>query len=163
MSDVKQFRLSSYIITMVGLVAIIGPYAADWNETHIFNENWPPQAKFHNAQTMLLGSMLGIGSIWYSWKKTTDTQSKKTNISIAVFLAAVYWMAQSISILFPETAFIDPQFGATPRLFGIPGQLALDMIVFLLLLVAYYAANRTLKRMKTNSNKKPATPIFKHS
>lgn len=55
----KNWRIGAWIITLVALVTIIGPFVADWNATHIYNPRRTPHAKFHNAQTMLLG--LGLG------------------------------------------------------------------------------------------------------
>jgi hypothetical protein len=50
--------VSVALFTLVSIVLAVSPYAADWNETHIYNPEWPPHAKFHDAQTMLLGTLL---------------------------------------------------------------------------------------------------------
>lgn len=36
----ENWRISAWIITLVALVNIIGPFAADWSATHIFNPRW---------------------------------------------------------------------------------------------------------------------------
>ncbi|EPX57315.1 hypothetical protein D187_007069 [Cystobacter fuscus DSM 2262] len=51
-----KLPLGRWLISLVALLALIGPYGADWNETHLFNPHWSPHAKFHDAQTMLLGT-----------------------------------------------------------------------------------------------------------
>lgn len=38
------------LLTVTGIYAAAGPYAFDWNKTHIYNPDWPPHAKFHNAR-----------------------------------------------------------------------------------------------------------------
>jgi hypothetical protein len=49
-----KIPIGRWLLSLVALFTIAGPYGADWNETHIYNPNWPPHAKFHNAQTMLV-------------------------------------------------------------------------------------------------------------
>lgn len=50
--------LSKTLVTLVGTWSAFGSDVFDWNRTHIYSPRWPPHAKFHNAQTMLLGSLL---------------------------------------------------------------------------------------------------------
>ncbi len=56
---------------IVALVAVFnfGGYIADavipfTAKQHIHNPRWPPHAKFHNGQTMLLGIGLGLYSLF---------------------------------------------------------------------------------------------------
>ncbi len=63
----KGLRIGAWIITLVALITIFGPYLADWNETHIYNPRWTPHAKFHNAQTMAFGPLLGALSLYFLW------------------------------------------------------------------------------------------------
>jgi hypothetical protein len=60
-----KFPVGRILISISALAAAIGAYVADWNETHIFNPRWPPHARFHNAQTMLLGTALGLLTIHF--------------------------------------------------------------------------------------------------
>ncbi|KAK1021021.1 hypothetical protein LTR33_018606, partial [Friedmanniomyces endolithicus] len=43
------------LITLANLLYAVGAFAADFNETHVYNPRWPPHARFHNGQTMTLG------------------------------------------------------------------------------------------------------------
>ncbi|MGN5381810.1 DUF6640 family protein [Streptomyces lasalocidi] len=52
------------LLTLTSLVTACGSYFFDWNETHIYNPNWPPHAKFHNAQTMSMGTAVGTVSLY---------------------------------------------------------------------------------------------------
>ena len=143
----KRSAAGRSIVTFVALFTIISPYVADWNETHIYNPHWPPHAKVHNAQTMLLGLLLGVGALWYAWKPVRDAGSRHIHFRVALWFAAAYWVTQSLSILFPGTAFIDPEFGAgVPRLAGLLVQLAVDFTVFLLLGVAWYLEDKAFKQ-----------------
>ena len=54
-ATVGRISLGKILISASAVFAGVGPYLADWNETHIYKPTWPPHAKFHNAQTMSLG------------------------------------------------------------------------------------------------------------
>jgi hypothetical protein len=64
------------LLTAVNLLQVIGTYAADWNKTHIYNPNWPPHAKFHNAQTMAMAAVLAFVSLYFTWRKRGDLSTK---------------------------------------------------------------------------------------
>ena len=131
-------RISLYIITFVGVFTVISPYVADWNVTHIYNPRWPPHAKFHNAQTMLLGTLLGLSAVGFAWRRATGEDSRRLALTVAVLLAGLYWITQSLSLLFPGTAFLDPEFRTGhDTLLGLPPQLLVDMVALSLLAVAW--------------------------
>ena len=49
------------LLASLAVVTAAGPYLADWSDTHLFNARWPPHAKFHDAQWILLGLALAYG------------------------------------------------------------------------------------------------------
>lgn len=63
MSNRRTTMVGLLLLTAANLFQVIGTYAADWNETHIYNRNWPPHAKFHNAQTMAMAAVLAVASL----------------------------------------------------------------------------------------------------
>ena len=132
----KNLRIGAWIITLVALVTIIGPFVADWNETHIYNPRWTPHAKFHNAQTMLLGVGLGVSALWFVWRRNGD---RKTNLLVAIIFAAIYYITQAGSITFPGTALFDPEFAPSSTL---PFQVIMDVSILGVLGVAYYFESR---------------------
>lgn len=36
-----SYYASRVLLSVVGIITAIGPYLADWNETHIYNPTWP--------------------------------------------------------------------------------------------------------------------------
>src|SRR3979490_1062390 len=94
--------LAFWIVTIVAVLTSFIAYVFDWNETHVFNPKWPPHAKFHNAQTLLLGTLLGSVSLWLLWHNH--------DLHAAVITCSLYWVAQLGSLAFPGTALIDPEF-----------------------------------------------------
>jgi len=119
------------LISLVAFWAAFGSYIFDWNHTHIFNPLWPPHAKFHNAQTMLLGTCLGLLSLWILWFKRVEYLYQ---LRLSVILASLYWVTQTGALLFPGTALINPEFthpGEPPH------QLIVDIIMLAMLTIAY--------------------------
>lgn len=98
-----RFSVGRLLISLVSATTAVGPYIADWNETHIHNPNWPPHAKFHNAQTMSLGASLGLTSLWLLWRKPT-----RQALDNAAVLASLYWLTQISALGYPGSAAVDP-------------------------------------------------------
>ena len=94
--------VARWVLTVVAVMTSTLAYAFDWNETHVFNPRWPPHAKFHNAQTLLLGSLLGLVTLYLVWGRD--------DLHTAVLTCSLYWLAQLGSLAFPGTALTDPEF-----------------------------------------------------
>ena len=93
------------LLSLVAAVSIGGSFLADWNNTHIYNPNWPPHAKFHNGQTMAVGVLLGIAALFFTWRRKGDA---RTNLMAAAMFASFYWVSQAMAFLFPGVAWTDP-------------------------------------------------------
>lgn len=131
-------RFSCWLLRLVGLFTIASPFVADWNATHIYNPRWPPHAKFHNGQTMLLGVVLGLGTLWFAASPAATAPARRVQLQAAALLAAAYWLTQGFSGTFPGAAFIDPEFGPLPHVAGLPVQAFIDVVVLSLVGLAYY-------------------------
>lgn len=131
----KNLKIGAWIVTLVALITIVGPFAADWSSTHLFSPRWAPHAKLNNSQTMLLGLALGASALWFAWFQSGDN---KTNLLAAVF-AALYWIAQAGSIAFPGTALFDPEFAPDSAL---PDQVFMDVVILSALGFGYYLESR---------------------
>ncbi|KAK1982504.1 hypothetical protein LZ30DRAFT_590414 [Colletotrichum cereale] len=103
--------LGRILLTLDGVMLLCGAYIADWNETHIHNPRWPPHAKFHNAQTMTLSLILGVATLFFTWRSNASAQMAKDSLRTAGFLGSIYWVAGWASLLYPGTAGLDPEFG----------------------------------------------------
>ena len=73
----KYLTAGKIIISVLGLFTAISPYLADWNVTHIYNPTWPPHAKFHNAQTMVLGAFLGALTLYCLWFRKSIVEKQR--------------------------------------------------------------------------------------
>lgn len=134
------------IISFIALVTVISPYVADWNVTHIYNPEWTPHAKFHNAQTMVLGTFLGLLSLYCLWIRKGVPERQL--LYEAVVLASLYWLSQFPAILFPGTKLIDNNGIKFPKIIG-PielNQLTGGILILLpLIITGLYLENRRLK------------------
>ncbi len=131
---------SRLLYTFIGVTTPIGSFWADYNDTHIFNPNWAPHAKFHGGQTLSMSVLLGLMTIIFAWRKTGD---RTTAVLTTTGFAALYWVSQAAAILYPGAAFFDPQF-VTPNSFplGIALQLYLEAGYFVLIILASWLALR---------------------
>ncbi len=136
----KSLSTGKFLITLVALWSAGGSYVFDWNHTHIYNPHWPPHAKFHNAQTMLLGTAIGLLALWVLWAQAAAGLNR---LRLAVVLASFYWLTQAGAILFPGTALVDPEFAQPGQL---PAQLIVDLVMLTLLAIAYPLELARLKR-----------------
>lgn len=154
-----KFPLGKILITIVGLLLICGTWLADYNATHVFKPNWPPHAKFHNGQTMFLGTFLGIltlAFLWTGFLRTTATQK----ICIAAITASLYWLAQLGAYCIPGTALIDPDL-ATGNWRSDNKQLYLAAVVLILIMLGVILELKRQKTIKANFYRSKYIPSFK--
>ncbi|GAB4046041.1 DUF6640 family protein [Spirosoma litoris] len=136
----KAISIGKFLITLVAIWATVGSYIFDWNHTHIYNPAWPPHAKFHNAQTMLLGTVIGLTALWVLWWPKGEYSYR---LRVASALASYYWITQAGSLLFPGTALVDPQFAYPGQP---PAQLIVDVVMLVLLAIGFVGERSRLKR-----------------
>ncbi|KAK3293682.1 uncharacterized protein B0H64DRAFT_376558 [Chaetomium fimeti] len=112
--------LGKLFLTIDAIGLLLGAPLADYNHTHIFNPRWPPHAKFHGAQTISLSVLLGLATLYYTWRPSLQPastppalarQRKQDGLTMAIFTGTIYWLAGLASILYPGTDGIDPEFG----------------------------------------------------
>jgi hypothetical protein len=128
--------LSRILYTIVALGMPLGAHLADFSKTHIFNARWPPHAKFHTGQTLIMSLLLGVMTIFFAWRKTADLTS---SVIAASAFAALYWVSQGLAILYPGTAASDPEFGPPKR---IAGQYYFEVVFLALIALAAWIALR---------------------
>jgi len=126
------------LFTLNAIGDAIGGFVADWNATHIFNDRWPPHAKFHDAQTMSFGVFLAASSLFFAWRGSGD---RKTNILAAAALGGAVYVSQACAFLFPGVAWTDPEFlDRGQSLSQFPPQLYIDIVALSLVALASWLA-----------------------
>lgn len=132
--------VSRVLFCFVSAYLAIGAHIADYSRTHMLNPRWPPHAKFHDGQTLMFSLFLGTCTIFFALRRTQD---KKLTLMATTAFAALYWVTQALAIVYPGTAFVDPEFDtARAYLLGLPAQVVIDVIALCLISVACYLAAR---------------------
>ena len=104
------------LLTLANVITVAAPVAADWNDSHIFNERWPGHARFHGVTALAMTATLSSLNILSIWSNGNDRATAR------VFAAAVpvaYWAPFFLAPLVPGTAVDDPPHPVA-RVAGVP-------------------------------------------
>ncbi len=131
-------EIAKWIVAAIAVFGF-GGYIADavvpsTAKQHQRNPAWPPHAKFHNGQTMLMGIGLGLLSlsILFGFHPLT-----RPLFVVAAAVAGIYFVSMALSTIFSGTAWIDPEFARnSPRPLGLHPQQLVSYIVCALLVAA---------------------------
>lgn len=139
-----MMEAARWLIAFVAAVTAVGGLAADyfvpWTaRQHIKNPAWPPHAKFHNGQTMLMGLGLGIVALVILF---AGQAAGTKGLVLAAVITSLYWDGLLLAPIFPGTAWADPEFEAiTPRPLGLHPQQLVSFGLLAILLVAVLLAS----------------------
>lgn len=105
------------ILNVVAGATTVGGFAADWNRTHLFNPNWPPHARFHDAMTITMGALLGAGGL-YALNRKGPAPDRDT--TLGALLPAVFWTSMGAAFTFPGAQGLQAEFPhLVPRVRGV--------------------------------------------
>ena len=107
------------LLTLANAITVVAPVAADWNESHIFNDRWPSHARFHGVVGLAMTCSLASLNVWSLWSDSTDRRTAR------LFAAAVpvgYWAPFFLAPLVRGTGVEDPPH-PIPRVAGVPTSL----------------------------------------
>jgi hypothetical protein len=103
--------LGRICLSLSALAQLLGPFIADFNETHVLNPRWPPHARFHNGQTMSMGVCLALATLYYTHRPVAEAAAAADSILTATIFGSVYWITGLSAILYPGSDGLDPEFG----------------------------------------------------
>ena len=70
--DMRMPLISRILFTLSAIGLTVGAHVADLSPSHMFNDRWPPHAKFHTGQTLSMSLFLSLLTIGFAWRKTSD-------------------------------------------------------------------------------------------
>jgi hypothetical protein len=111
--------LGRSLLTLANVITVAAPVAADWNDSHIFNERWPSHARFHGVTALAMATMLSSVNIWSVWSRGSD---RTTSRFFAAAIPIAYWAPFFAAPLVPGTGLEDPPHPVA-RLAGVPTSL----------------------------------------
>lgn len=129
---------------VVGAVAVVTALGAlladvvvpDLAAQHAFNPAWPPHAKFHDAQYVVMSVLLGALGL---------ALVVRGKLLWAAALLSTPWVGMLGALLFPGTATYDPEFaGDTVFVLGLHGQVFLALVLLAALVTAAWGSTRRL-------------------
>jgi len=132
--------ISRMLFTLSAIGLTVGAHVADLSPSHLFNDRWPPHAKFHTGQTLSMSLLLSLLTISFAWRRTSD---QREAVFATAGFAAAYWITQAAAILYPNTAFYDPEFipaGNVPS--GLPAQAYFELGFLSLITLASWLSLR---------------------
>src|SRR5215210_3022242 len=106
------------LLASAAALTAAGGFLADWNRTHLFNPEWPPHARFHDALTMALGSLLGACGLYFLVGKMGERSD--SDLALGALLPSIFWVAQGASFAFPGAEGFEAEFPEkVPRVGGV--------------------------------------------
>jgi hypothetical protein len=129
------------LLTSVAALTTVGGFLADWNRTHLFNPDWPPHARFHDALTIALGSLLGLCGLYVLVGRRSERSD--SDLALGALLPSSFWVAQGASFAFPGAEGFEAEFPEkVPRVGGVWINERFSSALMLTLIAAGYAAER---------------------
>ncbi|MFD4456672.1 DUF6640 family protein [Nocardia sp. NPDC058480] len=135
------------LAVLVAVITAFGALLADFvipggAVQHLRNDDWPPHAKFHDAQYIVMSILLGALALILLIGRGNITRSR---IWTSCALLATPWLGLLAAFLFPGTAIEDPGFD-NPTILGLHPQVLLAAILLILLLTAGLLTTRSQPR-----------------
>ncbi len=133
------------VLTVLAVVQTVGPWIADYDETHVFNPAWTAHAKFHVAQTLVLGTLSGLIALWLLWRHPGPAVLRWDGAAV---FSSLYWVTLLPAILVPQTAHVDPEFAdRLPAIGGVTlNQTSIAAIWIVIAAGAWWSGRRSMAK-----------------
>ncbi|MFG1771072.1 DUF6640 family protein [Nocardia salmonicida] len=133
----KTLSAPRVLAVLVAIITVFGALLADFvipasAAQHLRNDAWPPHAKFHDAQYIVMSILLGVLALTLLLWRDGGTRSR---VWTACAILATPWLGLLAAMLFPGTAVHDPEFADT-TIIGLHPQVLLAVILLTVLAIA---------------------------
>ncbi|MEV0771899.1 DUF6640 family protein [Nocardia salmonicida] len=139
----KTLSAPRALAVLVAVITVFGALLADFvipagAAQHLRNDAWPPHAKFHDAQYIVMSILLGVLALTLLLRRDGGTRSR---LWTACAILATPWLGLLAAMLFPGTAVHDPEFADT-TIIGLHPQVLLAVILLAVLTTAVALSTR---------------------
>ncbi|WP_063005480.1 DUF6640 family protein [Nocardia salmonicida] len=139
----KTLSAPRVLAVLVAVITVFGALLADFvipagAAQHLRNDAWPPHAKFHDAQYIVMSILLGVLALTLLLRRDGGTRSR---LWTACAILATPWLGLLAAMLFPGTAVHDPEFADT-TIIGLHPQVLLAVILLAVLTTAVALSTR---------------------
>jgi hypothetical protein len=83
-------------MTLLWISVAVGPIAADFNATHLFNPGWSPHARFHMMTVFSSAVALALFGLYLCWGPTA---SRHYSLKISALLGFLYTLSLLIATI----------------------------------------------------------------
>ncbi|MEU4709914.1 DUF6640 family protein [Nocardia salmonicida] len=133
----KTLSAPRVLAVLVAIITVFGALLADFvipasAAQHLRNDAWPPHAKFHDAQYIVMSILLGVLALTLLLRRDGGARSR---VWTACAILATPWLGLLAAMLFPGTAVHDPEF-ADITIIGLHPQVLLAVILLAVLATA---------------------------
>src|SRR6516164_5925067 len=104
------------LLTVADIATVLAPVSADWNSSHIFNEQWPSHARFHGAVGLGTPVALASFALWHLWRSSDEGSVAR---AVAAAVPVSYWGSFFPALLIPGTGVDNPPH-PVGRVAGVP-------------------------------------------
>ena len=144
----RYWTVDRMLLVLVAVVTLFGALIADalgpGAAQHIDNPNWPPHAKFHDAQYIVMSMLLAAIALVVLSQKAID---RLATIGISAAILSTPWLGMLGALLFPGTSMLDPEFDQpSAYVAGVHPQILIAVGTLLVLAIAVAMAAVRRKR-----------------
>jgi hypothetical protein len=75
-------NIGKMLISLAAILTAVIPFLADWNDSHLFSPQWSPHARFHDAVSLGMTTMLSSVALWLLWRRSPDQDAAVTVAAI---------------------------------------------------------------------------------
>jgi hypothetical protein len=82
-----------YFLTAALVLSVLISAFVDYGESHLFNPDWPPHARFHDVAMLNLLAGVALVALWLLWRKSRepDVAAITAGLVTLVFWSVFFW------------------------------------------------------------------------
>ena len=140
----RHWTVDRILVAVIALITLVGAFIADFVSSgaaqHILNPNWPPHAKFHDAQYVVMSMLLAVIALILLSRRRFDGYG---DLLASAAILATPWLGMFGALMFPGTSMLDPEFDVpSAYVLGLHPQVLIAGVQLAVLLFAVALATR---------------------